>query len=101
MKMELKKEGNFVAQFDGDCERKCDLSRIMAYHYCVVISATDDKLTAEGFIIENSRVQSYFDDVYDQPQPARSCELMARDGSVGLAQLMQHEGISVLAVTTT
>ena len=80
---------------------KCDLAHIAVYHYKVEITATNESLSPEGFIIENSRVHSYFIEAYAKPVPVMSCEKVAMKAAEDLGEMLKAENISVVSVKAT
>lgn len=103
MTLNIECSGWFQATMRGDPSFKCDLALINQYHYLVIIEATDERLSPEGFIIEASRVQSYFDQTYavGETGPVMSCELIARKTARDLCALLKRENVSVTKVNAS
>jgi hypothetical protein len=75
--------------------------RTRTYPYEIAIEATDARLSPEGYVFNNERVQSYFDTRFGhkaKPWDAISCENMALTAARELAQIMLNEGIDVQCV---
>ena len=102
MKLTLDKSGVFTTWFiSGQEHRKCGMAATTAFNYDVHIEGTDKKLSDEGFLIENGRIQEYFESTYAMPQPVRSCELIACIAARALAELLKKDGAHVYNVTVT
>lgn len=102
MKLTLDKSGAFQTWFiSGDEDRKCGLPDTSTFNYSVKIEGTDARLSAEGFLVENSRIQQYFDKTYKKVQPVKSCERIACDAARALGEMIRREGRDVVSVTVT
>lgn len=102
MKIELERSGKFRTSFlHGDIDGKCGLPDAQEFSYTVRIYGTDKSLSPEGFIIENSRVQLYFDRTYAHVKQYRSCELIASKAAEALGRKLVSEGISIDKVSAT
>lgn len=102
MKLSLEKSGSFQSNFQtGSIEGKCGLPMSNSYEYFVRVNGTDKRLSPEGFIIENSRIQSYFDNTYALVTEFRSCELIASKAAKAIGEKLVSEKISVESVEVT
>jgi|HubBroStandDraft_2_1064218.scaffolds.fasta_scaffold00006_74 hypothetical protein len=75
--------------------------RTKTYPYWVRIEGTDRKLSPEGYLFNNERIQSYFDNRFGhlaKPWRAESCENMALEACKDLSRIMLDEGIDVKCV---
>ena len=101
MLIELTRAGKIHASTMIPNPTKCAAMRTKTYPYAVRIEATDKKLSPEGYIFNNERIQSYFDYRFGhlaKPWHAESCENMALTACHELAQIMLNEGIEVKCV---
>lgn len=102
MKLTLEKSGSFNTHFiPGHDDQKCGMPLVDSFNYDVSIEGSDDHLTPEGFLIENGRIQEYFEQAYRKRQPVRSCEQIACDAAKQLASLVEAEGSKVSNVSVT
>ena len=103
MNLCLEREGEFDPVNMRENMNRCGQLGLMHYKYHVKIEATDESLTKEGFVIENSRVHNYFLTRYCSGRPftAVSCENMAIRAAMTLGRTLVKEGISVHTVTAT
>jgi hypothetical protein len=75
---------------------KCGSMGSKVYSYTVEIEATDSRLTAEGFILNNEVVGEYFEGKYGKHAnkwEAVSCELMALTAAKELADIICSHGV--------
>ena len=101
MLVELTRAGKIHASTMRPNEHKCAAMRTKVYPYWVRIEATDSKLSPEGYVFNNERVQNYFDTRFGEKAPiwdAISCEMMALTACRELAEIMLNEGIDVQCV---
>jgi hypothetical protein len=101
MLVSLTRSGKIHARTMRPNEHKCAAMRTKTYPYEVRIEASDRKLTPEGYIINNERIDSYFSSRFGEKAPiwdAISCENMALTACRELAQIMLNEGIDVQCV---
>ena len=103
MELCLEREGEFRPKGMIETSTRCGPIGSMVYKYYVRIDATDEALSPEGFIIENSRVHNYFHTRYCTGRrfTAISCERMAAKASMDIGRRLVKEGISVKQVTCT
>jgi len=102
MNVSLSKTGKFEANFDEALpELKCGAPGQWTFDYSVKVDADDSHLSPEGFVIENGRIQTYFDNAYAKRQPVRSCELIACHAARAIGKRLVAEKISVKAVSVT
>lgn len=102
MKVTLEKSGSFHTYFaHGDLDSKCGMPASQEFKYDVKVEGTDEQFTPEGFLIENSKIQTYFDDTYRHRRFYRSCEQIACDAARDLAKLVSKEGAQVHQVVVT
>jgi hypothetical protein len=101
MLVKLTRSGRFHALTMRPNPHKCAAMRTKTYPYWVSIEATDAKLSPEGYVFNNERIDEYFDARFGRNAPewdAVSCEHMALTAAQEIAQIMQSEGIDVLCV---
>jgi hypothetical protein len=101
MLLSLSRSGHFKASTMKPNAHKCAAMATKVYPYFVRIEALDTRLSPEGFLFNNERVQNYFDNRFGHKAPewdAISCELMALTAAKELAQTLLSEGIEVQSV---
>ena len=101
MQLSLERGGRFVALRMRPNAHKCAAMRTKVYQYFVRVEATDEKLTAEGFVINNEEVQNYFDARFGRRAPewdAMSCEMLALTAAREMCAKLLSEGIVVHSV---
>jgi hypothetical protein len=99
--VKLTRSGRFHATSMRSNSHKCAAMRTRTYPYWVSIEGTDSKLSPEGYLFNNERVQEYFDSRFGSKAPewdALSCENMALIAAREIAQIMLNEGIDVQCV---
>lgn len=101
MNLKLSRVGTFTSQFLGSSDLKCGPPSIETFQYEVVIKATDEKLSPQGFLIEHSRIQTFFDKHYPDGTRVKSCELIAMHAAKTIGSFLQNENISVRSVSVT
>ena len=104
MNLSLEREGEFVPVNMVENNTRCGPIGHMHYKYAVRIEATDDSLSEEGFVIENSRIHNYFLTRYcdyGRSFTAISCEKMAIKASMEIGRTLVKEKISVTKVIVT
>jgi len=103
MNLCLEREGEFDPVNMRENDNRCGKIGLMRYKYAVRIEATDENLSPEGFVIENSRVHNYFLTRYcsGKPYVAVSCERMATRAAMEIGRTLVTEGISVHTVQVT
>lgn len=81
MILRINREGEFIAIHESQStENQCGKPGAKKYRYFVTIEATNRRLTAQGFVMENLWVADYFRERYETRQePCRSCEDMAQE----------------------
>ena len=101
MLVELTRSGKIRATSMIPNPQKCAAMRTKTYPYWVRIEGSDRKLSPEGYLFNNERIQSYFDNRFGhlaKPWHAESCENMALEACKDLSSLMLAEGIDVRCV---
>ena len=101
MLVELTRAGKIHALTMRPNDHKCAAMRTRTYPYWVRIEASDSRLSPEGYVFNNERVQNYFDTRFGHlasPWDAISCENMALTACKELAKIMLDEGIDVQCV---
>jgi hypothetical protein len=104
MKLVLSRQGEFTpVNMKENPTDRCGILGLKTYKYTVEVEATDDKLSQEGFVIENSRLHNYFLTRYCSGRPwnAISCERMAIKGAMEIGRQLIKEDISVTSVKVT
>lgn len=103
MNLCLEREGEFRPQGMIETSDRCGQMGVMLFKYHVKIDATDEALSPEGFIIENSRVHNYFITRYCTGRRfvASSCERMAAKAAMDIGKTLIKEKISVTSVQVT
>src|SRR5271167_1369088 len=99
----LEREGEFDPVNMREHSNRCGQVGLMKYKYVVKVEATDEKLSSEGFVIENSRLHNYFLTRYCSGKPfiAVSCERMAIKAAMEIGRTLVKENISVTTVQVT
>lgn len=72
---------------------KCDMPTKDVYRYHAEVTATDEHLSKEGFIMDNARIQDFFDHAYNGMKEM-SCERMASFAARGIGGMLEKEHIS-------
>jgi hypothetical protein len=102
MEISLTRAGSFHADKMVPNGHKCAAMHTKIYRYEVSIQATAVRLTPEGYVINNERVQGYFDERWGQlaPQPwdAISCENLALTSAREIGTELVAQGIEVICV---
>lgn len=84
---------------------KCAAMRTKVYKYEVVVVGTNRRLSPEGYLLNNERVQEFFEVRFGakapQPWDAVSCEMMAQISAEEICSMLVAEGIDVITVTVT
>lgn len=91
VKLKLTRAGVFRCSADRDWTQ-CGVRGIRELRYRVEIRARPDRLTAEGFIIDNLRVKQYFDARWLNVADLPSCEIMAMTACDELRRLVEEGG---------
>lgn len=78
---------------------KCDLPTADVYRYHCEVKAMDTRLSPEGFIMDNARIQSFFEACFNG-LTEMSCERMASHAARNLGLMLLNERIEVTCVTT-
>lgn len=102
MEISLVRGGSFHADKMVPNAHKCAAMHTKVYRYEVSIRAEAVKLSPEGYVINNERVQAYFDTRWGQlaPKPwdAVSCENLALTSAREIGRMLHSEGIECLEV---
>src|SRR5258707_19106 len=101
MNVSLERGGRFRAVGMRPNAHKCAAMRTKIYPYQVRIDATDEKLTPEGYILDNALVQGYFDKRWGKDAgtwEAVSCEVLAITAAKELCGMLMRQGVSVRKV---
>jgi len=104
MNLTLEREGEFEPVNMVENSSRCGQLGLMHYRYFVRVEATDERLSPEGFVIENGRVHDYFLTRYCDPKKsfkAMSCERMAVKAAMEIGRTLVEEEISVTSVQVT
>ena len=100
--LELRREGRFnSAKSMIPNTRKCGSMASKVYSYSVHVEATDERLTPEGFVLNNELIHTYFVGKFGPKAPkwdAISCELMARTAANDLAEIIRKANVDCLMV---
>lgn len=102
MEISLVRGGSFHADKMIPNAHKCAAMHTKIYRYEVTIEARATRLTPEGYVINNERVQGYFDERWGQlaPEPwqAISCENLALTSAREIAHRLKQDEIEVTCV---
>lgn len=81
MLLRVNRAGEFTVYASVAKPTRCGTMETMKYKYFVTIEATNESLTPEGYVMENSLCDSYFQKTYTNNPEANceSCESMAQD----------------------
>lgn len=77
--MTIRRQGQFVVGQTKKNENQCGPRGTNILHYSVAIVSKANRLNAKGFIIDNTDIQTYFDDTYKLVDSFESCEQIAED----------------------
>jgi hypothetical protein len=95
----MRRRGEFIANFTTT-KNQCGSGGQQLYRYVCEIEV-GESLDDHGFILDNYRVQGYFDREYAKPQIARSCERIA-DIAVGdFRTMLEEQGREIHRVSVT
>jgi len=98
----LTRSGRFKADHMIPNATKCAAMRTRTYEYKVRIEGTAQKLSPEGYLLNNEHVQTYFDSRWGAQAPAWdavSCERMALTSALELCAKVHAEGTDVRLVS--
>lgn len=95
----LKRRGFFATRFTTSTNQ-CGSEGNQFFHYRCTIT-TGPKLDKRGFVIDNIDIQRYFEQAYASPQPARSCEQMAKAACYELGRKMLAAGVELYDISVT
>jgi hypothetical protein len=101
MLVSLERNGKFHAANMVATSCKCAAMRTKNYSYFVRINATDERLTREGFVMNNEEIQTYFDSKFGKLAPTWkgiSCERMALTAAKELCARLLSEQIDLHSV---
>ena len=101
MIISLERAGKFHAVTMRPNDHKCAAMRTRTYQYNVKIEAMADKLSPEGYLMNNERIGGYFDGRFGQHAPqwdAVSCEHMAIAAAKEIADMLIRDLIDVQCV---
>jgi len=103
MKLILYREGEFTPVNMRENLHRCAQLGVTKFRYAIEVEATDEKLSKEGFVVEQSRLHNYWTTRYCNGKPwnAISCENMAIKAAMEIGRTLYKEGISVVAVNVT
>lgn len=104
MEITLERRGTFRAITMIPNATKCAAMRTKNYAYYVKIDATNERLSKEGFVMNNECVDSYFQRRYGEkakPWHAVSCERMALTAAQEIMNLLVSDGVSAKRVCCT
>lgn len=102
MDISVNRSGKFKTPMQVGIEGKCGTPDAMEYEYDVIVEGTSERLSPEGFLIDNSKIFRYFDLTYTKaqtPYKAESCERMAMRAAQAIGEYLVAENISVTRVT--
>lgn len=95
----MRREGQFVTHFNR-ASNQCGTRGQNIYSYICEIEVGPN-LDDHGFILDNYKVQGYFDRTYMLPQPAQSCERIAQLAADHFADVLTRNGRDVKRVNVT
>ena len=98
VRLSMKRIGKFTI---GECEddtTQCGYKGTRTLDYAVLIEGSPERLTPEGFLIDNFAVQRYFDETYKSVKQFVSCERIAMKA---VSDIRRMVGIGVKAVSVT
>lgn len=100
MKLLLKRKGTFHAHWNST-HRMCGVPtksysgrELLSYQYsyeCLIEAGT--KLDSNGFIIDQLKVDEYFNTKYEKVGPAKSCEIIAQHAVKDIADMLKDNGM--------
>lgn len=103
MNLRLYREGVFNPVNMRENLNRCAQLGVKQFRYAIEVIATDDSLSKEGFVVEQSRLHNYWLTRYCSGKPwhAISCENMAIKAAMEIGRTLYREGISVVGVKVT
>lgn len=94
MEVAIERGGTFHAINMVPNSHKCAAMRTKRYSYFVKVWATDQRLTKEGFVLNNEHIQKYFDERWGRKASAWdaiSCERLAIVSALELLDICKKE----------
>ena len=103
MILRLYREGKFKPVNMRENPQRCAQYGVFEFRYAIEVCATDERLSKEGFVVEQSRLHNYWITRYCSGKPwnAISCENMAIKAAMEIGRTLFKEGISVVSVKVT
>ena len=84
----LTRGGSFTVAAGAEDATRCGKHGDDSIHYHVAVVGDPDRLTAEGFVLDHNKIQSYFEQAYIAAEVLPSCERMAMKACEDLARLI-------------
>lgn len=79
MLLRINREGEFITTPAQNTQDQCGRQGAVRFRYFVSIEASNKKLTADGYVMENMWVADYFRIQYEEKRvPVGSCERVAQ-----------------------
>jgi hypothetical protein len=98
MTMTLERTGQFAVTWTESNENQCGLHGTQILTYRVKITSDTSNLNTQGFIVDNDKIQHYFDTRYKNVKEFGSCEHLAMIACKDLRLLCTKDGAIVKAV---
>lgn len=92
IKLTLNQSGFFDVYTDGNRSNQCGPLGNSTNHYVVQIECRGNDLCAQGFIVDNTRLQRFFEHMFRRTESYPSCEAMAVQACTEVAMWLQNEG---------
>lgn len=92
----LARAGKFTVGGDSiDDQFQCGLPGTREFRYHVTVVGSAECLTREGFLLDNRRIQDYFDGAYGNVTALPSCERMAIRACEDIAALVGDGALKI------
>jgi|SRR5581483_8531651 len=95
----MSRTGTFVANFTS-AQNQCGGEGQQIYNYTVEITI-GESLDDHGFVLDNYKVQEYFDREYKHVEGARSCERIAQIAVHDFRNMLENRGRDVHSIRVT
>jgi hypothetical protein len=90
--LRINREGSFSVSESAQTAHQCGKIAQSQYRYFCSIEATNERLTPEGFVMENMWVDEYFQATYNlETKEVPSCEKMAQDAIAHILHLFARQ----------
>lgn len=102
MLLRVNREGSFEVTAEQCTDNNCGSLERKNFRYEVMIEATNENLTPEGFVMENQWIDDWFRDTYEVKKlPCESCEIMAQKAVNHFLDMFNDASLPTSAVKVT